>query len=177
MQKTAHYYRGQAAAFLELGFAPEKIARVLVAEGLSKTAADTMIKEAIPFIGGLLSGAKGLLGKGLGAIGSAAPNVGRVMGNAGSRIAASGPGAVRGFFGKQVGQMGGMLSRGMQQFSQAPGQAASGFGKNLLRGAFGAGGQGTLGGMTGRGLNYAATAQGLYGLMGGGRQPQQQVQG
>jgi hypothetical protein len=75
-----------------------------------------------------------------------------------------------------MGQAGNALSQGMQHFSQAPGRAAAGFGKNLVSGAFGAGGKGTIGGMAGRGLNYAATAQGMYSLMGGGRQPQQQMQ-
>jgi len=172
MQKTAQYYVGQAAALLELGFAQEKVARVLVAEGFTKEAADSMIKEAIPFLGAAFAGLKGLAGRGLGAIGRAAPAVGKTVGNAASRVAGPGTGAVRGFIGNRMGQVGNAMSAGMQHFSQAPGQAAAGFGKNLLHGALGARGSG-IGGGIGRGLNYGATAQGIYGLLGGGQQQQQ----
>ena len=57
MDKFAEYrYRGKADALLALGFASDSVSNVLVHGGMTKEAADAMVKEAIPALGALIGG-------------------------------------------------------------------------------------------------------------------------
>lgn len=163
MNKYA-YYQGQVDALMKLGFAPEAVYTMLVSHGIDKTAAEAMIKEAIPFLGAI--------GRGIGSLfAKAAPAVGNLASKA---VVAGGSKGVQGAAGGFAGKALGGLSRGMQEFAANPGMAVKGFGKNFGSALFT--GQGTgIGGTLGRGTQYAGTASTVKGMFGGGGgQPQQQ---
>ena len=168
MEKQS-FYAGKAHALYNLGFTEERIKVAFVQEGLSKEAADELIKEA--FWGRLA----GMAVKGLGALGRGAGTAAKAAGKWGGQGIAKGTrmGNLQGKVGIQAGRAAKGLQKGFQGMQTAPLKTLGGGVKNFGSGVLMGGGKG-VGGAMGKGMFAAGTASMLMPGGGGAPQPQQQ---
>jgi len=165
MEKRA-FYLGKAHALQGLGFTEERIKVAFIQEGLSKEAADELVKEAI------LGRLAGLVGKGVAALGRGAGAAGKWAGKGlakGTRM-----GNLQGKVGIQAGKAAKGLQKGLQGMQTAPLQTMGGGVKNFGSGLLMGGGKG-VGGTLGKGMFAAGTAAAFM-PGGGGEAPQPQPQ-
>lgn len=159
MDKFAEFrLRGQTDALVKLGFAAEKVAGILVNQGMTKEAADAMVKEAW---GALVGGALRAAGRWL------APRAAQFARGGAARMGQGGM-AGRAFGGAQqfAGRLGLRAGRGIasggRAFQQAPIQSLGRGALEAGKGALFLGGKG-LGGTVGKGLFGASMYSSLAG--------------
>lgn len=171
MDKFAEYqFRGQADALAKLGFPEDRISGTLVTQGLTKEAADEMVKEAA--LGALIGGGLRAAGRFL------APRAANLARAGASRAMAPAQAGARGLLGRglagaqrTVGQMGLKAGRGLASSGRAFQQAPLGtLGRGAVeagKGALFMGGKG-IGGTLGKGMFGAS----MYGALSGPGQVQ-----
>ena len=167
MDKFATYqFQGKADAFTSMGLSPEVVSALLVQDGMSKEAADAMIKEALP-IAGLIGGGLRAAGKFLAPRAANLARAGASKAMAPARAGAQGL-LGRGAAGAQqaIGRAGLQAGRGLasagRAFQAAPMRTLGRGAMEAGKGALFMGGKG-LGGTVGKGIFAGTMASSLMG--------------